>query len=138
MQSQDSCSELMNNTITWQITVQPWQISKILTLRLTRASYNRHGRQVWDTLRQLEVTPDMLEWKIQDMAQDICTQHDAWRIKLDGDQADEEAGLSYPYERLRSNGGEQGDRRRYLPRTTDQGDSEDHHDEPGGGSEEQS
>lgn len=82
MQSQLSCSELMNNTVTYQITIQPWQIAEICTLRLTRARYNKHGRQLWETVRQLEASPFLITQHLHELVDQVLEMEGNWRAGL--------------------------------------------------------
>jgi hypothetical protein len=96
----------MNNTVTYQITIQPWQVAEMVTLRLSRASYNKHGRQLWSLLHQLEARPDQLEAKLQELSEEVLVLEANWRVRNAANWARAREEVSDPAGTLGGDGGE--------------------------------
>lgn len=55
----------MSNHQTLQITLQPWRVSRLVNVRVTRATYTRHGRQKWELLATWDRPWDLAEEGLQ-------------------------------------------------------------------------
>jgi hypothetical protein len=97
---------VMSNAVTFSITVQPWQVAARSTVTLRRATYNRHGRQTWETVRQIDTPAQLLPREMGILVDLVLELECSWRERLGVASLSREAELSAPDDTLGSDGGE--------------------------------
>jgi len=79
MQRIISWAVLMNQTETWTIIVQPWQVTDRVLVRVVRTTYTKHGRQRPEAYSDRHVTPAQLAGALGDALDAVAMFNDRWQ-----------------------------------------------------------